>query len=438
MNGPSARYEGRRRMRCGPWAAFVFAAAMALTGCGDGDETARGAGDARAVIAELDAEGIARRVEALRGLRYERVPGIAAVGPEQLPAALTAGRRAPSPEELEDARLASEAQVVLLQLQGALPADFDLKRAAEAGGDALLGFYDPRGNRLRMVAGELATDRERLEPVAAHELTHALQDQALGLDAEPRAPGDPDAQAAYRALVEGDATVVEDAYAKRYGLAAPDRLDERARGGRTARLPSALAFEGAAPYVLGKRFVRALLDEAGSYRLVDRALRSRPPRTMAEVADPERYLAGRRPARVRLVVTPPAGFDRITSRTWGFNDAVMLLLTREGQAREAIELAAGWDGGRVELWRRGRSGCSGTCKDAALAVVASSWRSTTAAEGYAAAVSERLLDRGAELDAGGFSLDGAGAAIATDGRTVTLAWAPTTDEALDLAERSQR
>ncbi|MFN2461656.1 MAG: hypothetical protein ABR591_13380, partial [Candidatus Velthaea sp.] len=88
------------------------------------------------------------------------------------------------------------------------------------------------------------------EITLAHELTHALEDQAFTLDTE-QSEASGDAGYAYRALAEGTATAVMLEYAGRYFKA------DEALGGL---LSSALGVTSAPPL---PPFVRTLIETGG-------------------------------------------------------------------------------------------------------------------------------------------------------------------------------
>lgn len=265
----------------------ALVALVALTGCGgdSGDSAdtqepaptaggqtdesgtpARGTEAARKVIAQLDDKQIIARVEELRGLRFEKQPTIGTVTAEQ--SAAEAERKA-GDLTAKETRL-QEASISLLKLQGVAPPDFEVDDAASTlGGEAFLGYYDPKTTQLNLVAGPNSADPAKIEPIAAHELLHALQDEKFGIDLEGQPVDDPDASSAYRSLVEGDGRVVEDTYAKEYDLKSSSQAAAGAAGQQeqlAQELPFALIYDIASGYELGALFIAALVKKAGSYR----------------------------------------------------------------------------------------------------------------------------------------------------------------------------
>ena len=296
-------------------------------------------------------EQIAERVESLRGVRFSRVPDPVTVSSEQA--------RAEGLEDLDRSyppaqRRADEALYVAL---GLLPEGTDLRAiSASMFGEQVAGYYDPRTDRLRIVSGAAGTGNRVVdEMVLAHELTHALEDQAFGLSLEALEATD-DAGYAQRALVEGTAAALMYRYVERFfgrEEALGGLLSSAFGVGSTAALPR-FVLEGATfPYVQGNVFVQELLAAAGGdWRLVDVALRTRPPLSTEQVLHPEKWLRVEVPERVSLRGVGEAlghGWSRATSGVLGEWQTAQMIA--EGGPREP-EAAEGWGGDRYELWRR--------------------------------------------------------------------------------------
>ena len=239
---------------------------------------------------------IAKRVEALRGLRFESLPRPVEVTPEQ-------ARR----EGLEDldrsypeARRRADEQV--LKLLGLIDASVDLRDvSASVFSEGVAGYYDPRTKRMRTVRGAATGTKVLAEMVLAHELTHALEDQRYGLGLEDQGGSD-DAALARLALVEGSASDLMYAYARRHFTA------EETLGGvlgsafaPTGSLPAFLQAQLVFPYTGGAEFIGALRERAGGrWTLVDLAERSRPPASTEQVMHPEKWVRVEPPVRVRV------------------------------------------------------------------------------------------------------------------------------------------
>lgn len=292
---------------------------------------------------------ISRRVETLRGLRYDRIPVPQRVTPAQAThdGLADLDRRYPAAR-----RRADEA---LYELLGLLPAGTDLREVSRSVfGEQVAGYYDPESKRLKIVAGVATSNRVLDEMVLAHELDHALQDQAIGLDNGLAGRSD-DRGYAYTALVEGDATQIMYAYLGtffRRDYALGGLLGGSLAGtGSTQGIPPFVLNGLIFPYVTGQQFVRTLLDRAGGrWTLVDLAERVRPPTTTEQVMHPDKWIAAENALPVRLP-PPPRGFTRLTAGTFGEWQTGQLL-GRSGRAW--AQPAAGWGGDRYALYARGR------------------------------------------------------------------------------------
>lgn len=220
-----------------------------------------------------------------------------------------------------------------------------------SGGDGsdTVGFYDP-DRRAVYVLGRTMTPFVRV--TVAHELTHVLQDQRLGLarlDALPDSDQD-----AVSALVEGDAVAVEQDYENT--LSSSDRrlYDQEAGGGVTGGTTAAADAAGF-PYDFGPVFVDALLAVGGNGR-VDRAFR-RPPTTQAEILDPSLYLAG----TYQLAVAPPpvpAGAAADGPATVLGQATLTEALGQTLGYTEAWTAASGWAGDSEVTYRAGAATCA--------------------------------------------------------------------------------
>ncbi len=200
--------------------------------------------------------------------------------------------------EREAGELGLAADDAVGQITGLLEPEEDLRAAYGSTGDLAAAAYDPRTERLYVVSDAVAPNRTLIEFVLAHELDHALEDQRFGLREEDR-PGDDGALAA-QALTEGSATAVMTEFAARYLdpfelLSAAGTIDPG-----TDDVPDVLLEQLTWTYTGGQRFVSALRELAGSWKLVDYALSERPPATTEQVLHPRKYVTDERPAPVRI------------------------------------------------------------------------------------------------------------------------------------------
>jgi hypothetical protein len=318
----------------------LVAAGLAL----GGSSSSGGTSVAGASAAAARVGPIARHVEAIRGLRFKHLPRPLIVTPAQT--------RADSLRDLDRNDPPSErrASARVLELLGLLEPGVDLRKVAgDVSSEQVAGYYDTQRKRLAIVAGSAASDSVLSEITLAHELDHALDDQAIGLR-DVVSVGADDASSAYTALVEGVATSVMDDYARRY--ISPGRALKSALA---ALGPAAGSTEGIPPYLLssllfsyvyGEKFVARLREVAGGWKLVNYALRTRPPSSTEQVIHPDKYLVNEKPVPVRLGV--PAGWKRLAHGTIGEfdTDEVLKLGVSDTAAGDA---AAGWGGGSYAL-----------------------------------------------------------------------------------------
>jgi hypothetical protein len=203
-----------------------------------------------------------------------------------------------------------------------------------------------------VLAGDGALDPLALTALA-HELDHALTDQAHGLpvDLDPRTD-DPDAQLAGRALAEGDAVLLQ----TRFQLEALDPLELLGTAFGSPSLgpamealehaPAYLRAELMFPYTTGLAFV-CEHERDGGWVAVDELYRD-PPRTTAEILFPER--AGADPVDAPDSVAP-RGFEPVRRQTFGA--APLLFLLQDAGVAGARDAVEGWRGGEVAQFRRG-------------------------------------------------------------------------------------
>jgi hypothetical protein len=296
----------------------------------------------------LHIDEIAAQVAALRGLPLDEPLDARVVAP----AALSEHFAAIAVADLEPDVL--EADRRLLVALGLLaPADDLLGLVLDLYREQLLGLYVPSDAVLYVAGDDVAlTAHQRV--TAAHEVVHALQDRAFGLEAlldvDDR---EADAALAVRSLVEGDAVLVQERWAALHQTGEERSAALAEARGRTsptlATAPPYVAESIAFPYLAGTAFVSAL-HEAGGQAAVDRAFTA-PPTTTAQILHPERYLAGEDAVAVTFGEGPGEGWDEVRTATFGAFDLDHLL--RPLGSDRAATIAEGWAGGEVRAWQRG-------------------------------------------------------------------------------------
>ena len=288
-----------------------------------------------------------RFVETHRGLKYKQQVKVQHLSDQAFADRIIALQRA------DHADLDRQARI--LRAVGLLPAGVDAEKEEEALlGAGVVGFYDPKTKELE-VRGDTAT--LSVKHVVVHELTHALQDQWFSID-DQGGRGNDDADAAFSALVEGDAVRIENAYIS--GLSAADRqqlrTQESSAGGVPPGVPRVLVELLGFPYQVGPPFTEAVLQAKGQSGLDD-AFRTRPA-SSSQVLHPDRFLSGDAPAKVADPPADGAVFDHGTVGELGY-DLLLEDLLRTGAITGAQLRSAtgGWAGDRYVAWSAGDGAC---------------------------------------------------------------------------------
>jgi hypothetical protein len=216
----------------------------------------------------------------------------------------------------EDVKRLQRSELVLKKF-GLLPRDFDLGKLLVALlREQVAGYYDPKTKTVNLLDW---VPMEEQEPVMAHELTHALQDQTVGLDKwmkrgekdlgeikKDPTPADIENDEmgdTREAVVEGQAETVMLQYelvpVGRSILDSPDLVDEMesqmANGTDDSKVfkdaPIFLRESLTFPYSYGLKFEVKLLESGGKEKAFAGVL-ANPPHTTRQIMQPETYLAG--------------------------------------------------------------------------------------------------------------------------------------------------
>jgi hypothetical protein len=293
-----------------------------------------------------------------------------------------------------------------LKKLGFLPRDFNLKEfLVKSTGQEIAAYYDDETKTISMLDW---VPPDHQEPILAHELTHALQDQNYDLAKWMRAgakaaPSDAkgatdDSALARKAVVEGQAMVVYvDYLLKPLGRSLEDtpgliyQMEEPAvKAVVDSQLmhdaPMILREAGTFAYSGGLIFEGELLHKGGKSMAFAGAF-ARPPRNTHEVLQPEAYIQAEKPPAVRIEDMRPVLSDRYdVYDSGGIGELdVRALLKQYGARKIADELSAAWQGGAYVAYRRkdkvGTELSAGT-RDLALLYV-SRWKTPQAAERFA-------------------------------------------------------
>ena len=369
---------------------------------------------------------VARRVEAIRGLRFERLPRPRIADSDYL-RRLT-DRELRRPKSMRELR-ADEAG---LRLLGLIEPEAEIESIASDFTASAAAFYEPRARKLFVVSDAVPAGPALVEFVLSHELTHALEDQRFGL---PRSSGGgSDEQAlAESALVEGTASALMSEYAARHLDLLELASDATALVEPQTELPAFLEAQTTFSYIRGQEFVEHLYGRTDSWALVDRAFTERRPRTSEQILHPVKYLLDERPLSVQGIAPPGRGWRELDEDLVGEFLTTQVLQVAKGAVPQSA--SEGWGGDRYQLWaRRGAGGCEDTCRsDHALAV---GWRWDTARD--LQEFEEALIDYvksglgGRRRGAGAYVLDDGWAQVRVDGDMVRLGLGPTAELAARL------
>ncbi len=258
----------------------------------------------------------------------------------------------------EDRRLIEDGTAPLRAL-GLVPVGFDaLQSANELSDTATLAYYDPLRERITVRGTEMTTD---LRVTLAHELVHVLQDQHFDLDAMLD-DGDPTADrlSGYLALIEGDATRIQEAYVG--SLSDDDRESYLNAIGQASgeaeeqlgAIPGVLVAMQGAPYALGPSLVELIAAEGGN-DAVDDAFED-PPASTEHMVDPRSYFAGDSADEVAAPVVPTGG-DQIGEPDRLGALSLFLLLSARIDPLVALSAADGWGGDAYVVYDRGGTAC---------------------------------------------------------------------------------
>src|SRR5579872_4700743 len=216
----------------------------------------------------------------------------------------------------EDTQRLRRSELVLKKF-GLLPRDFNLETFLVALlKEEIAGYYDPKTKTVNLLDW---VPMEEQEPVMAHELTHALQDQSVGLqkwmkkgekdlaeirkDPTPADIENDEIDNAREAVLEGQAQAMMFQYAiapTGHSIAASPELvkameEETLTGSASTKVfneaPIFMKESLTFPYSYGMEFVITLMQKSGKEKAFAGALRN-PPHTTRQIMEPETYLSG--------------------------------------------------------------------------------------------------------------------------------------------------
>ena len=283
-------------------------------------------------------------VEDERGLEFEHPVHVDFLSVEEFRERVTEDDQELTDEDREEIR----ASAGLFRALGLLESDRDLLETLnELRGAGVLGYYSHDDERIRMRGKELTPD---VRSTLVHELTHALQDQHFDLGGrldELEEADDSAAVAAFRAIVEGDASRIETAWREdldedeREALSRAQQEEQKQFGKDSAGVPEVLKTLMGAPYAFGEALLRVAVADGGE-DAVD-AMFEEPPTTEEHLVDPWTFVEDADPAIE--VAEPDLGpgqeeFDsgQIGSLGW------LLVLAERVPAGMTLKAVDGWGG----------------------------------------------------------------------------------------------
>ncbi len=232
-------------------------------------------------------------------------------------------------------------QTASLRALGLIDGKVDLfKQENDLSSGGILAYYDNHDKKVRVKGSVLTPD---VRVTLAHELTHALQDQYFDLTREDTLHDD--AQQAFRSVIEGDAVVVQNAYAAQMSQADQDAYDKAESSGSQkaySNIPDFLVAQQLEPYVIGPSFVQALKTRGGN-AAIDQAIKT-PPASTAALMDIFGYLGQSTASTTPTTMAVPklaSGQKRLDSGDFGAL-TWYLMLARRIDVHKAIKAVDGW------------------------------------------------------------------------------------------------
>ena len=312
-------------------------------------------------------------------------------------------------DEDESAKRLQRSEIVLKKF-GLLSPDFQLRPfLLSLLTEQIAGFYDDRTKTVNLL-NWIQPDEQK--PVLAHELTHALQDQKVGLEkwsstgfngVSKNASEDNDrvavdeVETARQAVTEGQAMIVfVDWSLKDTGKTLAespeawnrmkDSIADTSDSPVMARAPLLLQRSLEFPYVDGLSFEHALLAQPNGRQLAFAGVLDHPPTSSFEVMHPQAYLAKAPVPSLRLPDVHgllDAQYEPYDVGEMGELD-VQIMASLFGGPEIATALTPQWNGGVYYAAQRRTSSGAEKSSTASLGVFyLSQWHTAEAATGFA-------------------------------------------------------
>jgi hypothetical protein len=324
----------------------------------------------------------------------------------------------------EDTKRMLRSELVLKKF-GLVPRDFDLEKLMIALlREEVAGYYDPKTKTVNLLDW---VPMEEQEPVMAHELTHALQDQTIHLDKWMR-KGDRDLAEvkkditsediendeisdAREAVIEGQAQAMAFEYAiapTGHTITDSPALVEAMEEETTTGTGSTKVFNSAPifmqeeltfPYSYGMEFIVQVLRKGGKEKAFADVLRD-PPHTTRQIMEPETYLSGEKldPMPVANFKQDFKDYEKFDIGSMGEFDVAVLIEQFAGKAASKRMYPA-WRGGYYYAAKTKGSSSGAAMSTASLGILyVSRWSDADKAAEFAAIYAHSLRQRYKQVD----------------------------------------
>jgi hypothetical protein len=319
----------------------------------------------------------------------------------------------------EDTKRLRRSELVLKKF-GLLPRDFNLETFLVALlREEIAGYYDPKTKTVNLLDW---VPMEEQEPVMAHELTHALQDQSFGIEkwmkkdekdlAEIRRDPTPtdiendEIDNAREAVIEGQAQAMMFQYAMAptghtivdSPVLVDSMVEETLTGTSGTKVfndaPIFMKESLTFPYSYGLEFIVKLMQKGGKEKAFAGALQN-PPHTTRQIMEPDTYLSGEKiePMPVPDFKHDFKNYEKFDIGAMGEFDVAVLVEQYAGKPLSK-KMYPEWRGGYYYAARPKPDAHSEVVVDAPLALLyVSRWSSPEKAAEFAAIYAHSLHQR---------------------------------------------
>lgn len=283
-------------------------------------------------------------VEEERGLEFAHPVHIDFLTPEEYSSAA----RTDAADLTDEERESFEEYAAVFRSLGLLSGEVDIFESVNDLSDGgTLAYYDHVTDRVTVRGTEVTVD---LRVTLVHELVHVLQDQHFDLSrlASMETSGE---AVAFRAIVEGDASLVESRYVETLSPDERGEYDatylEQLEAANYDEIPGILTASFGAPYALGEPLV-GIVQLAEGWAGVDAMLED-PPTTELELFAPLAHLNGFSPVAVDPIEVPD-DHELIEEGDFGAITLYLMLAARTDPVA-ALAVVDEWTGDAYAMFR---------------------------------------------------------------------------------------